>query len=122
MTTSDTLKEKVCVCVFEVNGFILLKFVQTQTNMTSGSISPPCIIPLRVERTSKYLIDTNTLLEIRCQTNDVDVYYTLDGSKPDSFVTLAARRSTVQYKKPFYVPRELATQGKVAVKAIAVSR
>lgn len=90
--------------------------------MTSGSISPPYIIPLRAKQTSKYLIDTNTLLEIRCQTNDVDIYYTLDGSKPDSFVTLATRRSTVQYKKPFYIPRESANQGKAIVKAIAVSR
>lgn len=90
--------------------------------MTTGLISAPYIIPLRVEQAPKLLIDTNTLIEIRCDTSDVDIYYTLDGSKPDGFVTLASRRSTIQYKKPFYVPRELATAGKVVIKAIAVSQ
>ena len=90
--------------------------------MTSGLISAPLIIPLRVEQTSKLLIDTNTLIEIRCETADADIYYTLDGSKPDGFVTLAGRRSTIPYKKPFYVPRELASAGKVIIRAIAISR
>ena len=67
--------------------------------MTAGSISAPYIIPLRVGHSQKFSIDTNTLLEIRSDTNDVDIYYTLDGSKPDSFITLTARRSTIQYKK-----------------------
>jgi len=90
--------------------------------MTAGSISAPYIIPLRVGQSSKFSIDTNTLIEIRSDTNDVDIYYTLDGSKPDAFETLTTRRSTIQYKKPFYIPREIANAGKVTVKAIAVSR
>ncbi|CAF1212445.1 unnamed protein product [Rotaria sordida] len=90
--------------------------------MTAGSISAPSIIPLRVGYTQKFSIDTNTLIEIRSDTNDVDIYYTLDGSKPDAFITLTTRRSTIQYKKPFYIPREIANTGKVTVKAIAVSR
>ncbi|CAF5165753.1 unnamed protein product, partial [Rotaria sp. Silwood1] len=61
--------------------------------MTAGSISAPSIIPLRVGYTQKFSIDTNTLIEIRSDTNDVDIYYTLDGSKPDAFITLATRRS-----------------------------
>ncbi|CAF5111422.1 unnamed protein product, partial [Rotaria sp. Silwood1] len=59
----------------------------------------------------KFSIDTNTLIEIRSDTNDVDIYYTLDGSKPDAFITLATRRSTIQYKKPFYIPRDIANTG-----------
>ncbi len=90
--------------------------------MTAGSISAPYIIPLRVGHSQKFLIDTNTLIEIRSNTNDVDIYYTLDGSKPDALITLTTRHSTIQYKKPFYIPRELANTGKVAIKAIAVSR
>jgi len=90
--------------------------------MTAGSISAPYIIPLRVGHAEKFSIDTNTLIEIRSGTNDVDIYYTLDGSKPDALITLTTRRSTIQYKKPFYIPKEIANTGKVAIKAIAVSR
>ena len=66
--------------------------------MTAGSISAPAIIPLRVAQygqTHKFAINTNTLIEIHSETNDVDLYYTLDGSKPDAFTTLATRRSTI---------------------------
>jgi len=90
--------------------------------MTAGSISAPYIIPLRVDQSQKFSIDTNTLIEIRSDTNDADIYYTLDGSKPDALITLTTRRSTIQYKKPFYIPREIANTGKVAIKAIAISR
>jgi hypothetical protein len=90
--------------------------------MTAGSIFAPYIIPLRVGQSSKFLIDTNTLIEIRSDTHDVDIYYTLDGSKPDAFITLTTRRSTIQYKKPFYIPRELTSSGKITIKALAVSR
>jgi hypothetical protein len=93
--------------------------------MTAGSISAPAIIPLRVVQygqTQKFAIDTNTLIEIHSETPDVDVYYTLDGSKPDAFTTLAIRRSTIQYKKPFYVSKQIASGGKVTIKTIAVSK
>ena len=93
--------------------------------MTAGSISAPSIIPLRaVEygQTTKFTIDTNTLIEISSETKDVDIYYTLDGSKPDPFTSVATRRSTIQYKKPFYIPKQIANAGKVTIKAIAVSR
>ncbi|UJR21839.1 hypothetical protein I4U23_024913 [Adineta vaga] len=90
--------------------------------MISGSISAPYIIPLRSDQTQQFLIDTNTLIEIGSQSSDVDIYYTLDGSKPDAFITVTARRSTIQYRKPFYIPREIANAGNVTVKAIAVSR
>lgn len=90
--------------------------------MISGSISAPYIVPLRADQTQQFLIDTNTLIEIGSASSDADIYYTLDGTKPDAFITLTTRRSTLQYRKPFYIPREIANAGKVAVKAIAVSR
>ena len=94
--------------------------------MTAGAISAPTIIPLRVAQygqTQKFSIDTNTLIEIKSETNNVDIYYTLDGSKPDSFTTVATRRSTIQYKKPFHIPiRQNSEIEKVTVKAIAVSK
>ena len=93
--------------------------------MTAGAISAPTIIPLRIVQygqTQKFTINTNTLIEIKSETNDVDIYYTLDGSKPDSFNTVATRRSTIQYKKPFYIPKQIANAGKVTIKAIAVSK
>jgi hypothetical protein len=92
--------------------------------MTAGSISAPSIIPLRVVQyghSQKFTINTNTLIEIHSESSDVDLYYTLDGSKPDAFTTLATRRSTIQYKKPFYIPKHIANPGKVTIKAIAVS-
>jgi hypothetical protein len=93
--------------------------------MTAGSISAPSIIPLRpvhYGQTQKFAINTNTLIEIHSETHDVDVYYTLDGSKPDAFTSLATRRSTIQYKKPFYIPKQIANAGKVTIKAIAISK
>lgn len=94
--------------------------------MTAGAISAPTIIPLRVAQygqTQKFSIDTNTLIELKSETNNVDIYYTLDGSKPDSFTTVATRRSTIQYKKPFHISiRPNTEMEKVTVKAIAVSK
>ena len=92
--------------------------------MTAGSISAPSIIPLRAAhygQTHKFTIDTNTLIEIHSDSPNVDIYYTLDGSKPDAFTTIATRRSTIQYKKPFYIPKHFA-KDKVIIKAIAVSK
>lgn len=93
--------------------------------MTAGAISAPTIIPLRVAQygqSHKFAIDTNTLIEIKSETDKVDIYYTLDGSKPDSFTTVATRRSTIQYKKPFYIPKQPESLVKVTIKAIAVSK
>ena len=94
--------------------------------MTAGAISAPTIIPLRVAQygqTQKFSVDTNTLIEIKSESNNVDIYYTLDGSKPDSFTTVATRRSTIQYKKPFRITlRSNNEVEKVTIKAIAVSK
>ena len=90
--------------------------------MTVGSIPLPQIIPLRNRPSGPFQIDTNSLIEIRCDRNDVDVYYTLDGTKPDTLATLASRKSTLEYFQPFYVPRQNAHAGKVTIKAVAVAR
>lgn len=93
--------------------------------MTAGSISAPSIIPLRsiqVGQTQKFTIDTNTFIELSSETKDVDIYYTLDGSKPDPFVPVATRRSTIQYKKPFRISKQIASVGKVTIRVIAVSK
>ncbi|KAK7815801.1 hypothetical protein U0070_025261 [Myodes glareolus] len=57
----------------------------SRENMTAGSVCAPQIIPLRVPQPGKanHEIDTNTLLEMKSDTPDVNIYYTLDGSKPD---------------------------------------
>lgn len=93
--------------------------------MTAGSIPAPTIIPLRAAQygeIQKFLINTNTLIEISCENSEVDIYYTLDGTKPDSFTSIATRRSTIQFKKPFRIPKKRAATGRVTIKAIAVSK
>ena len=93
--------------------------------MTAGSIPAPSIIPLRPAQygeTQKFHVDTNTLIDISCENSEVDIYYTLDGCKPDAFTTIATRPSTLQYKKPFCIPEKRIHDGKVTIKAIAVSK
>ena len=90
--------------------------------MATGSIPPPQIVPLRVQQASSHAIDTNTLIEIRGERNGVDIYYTVDGAQPDSFITLTKGRSTIEYTKPFYIPWQATQTGTATVKAIAVSR
>ncbi|XP_069463638.1 double zinc ribbon and ankyrin repeat-containing protein 1 [Ambystoma mexicanum] len=88
--------------------------------MTAGAISVPQIIPLRVPPPgkAKHEIDTNTLVEIKSDTPDVTLYYTVDGSKPDLFRKAGyGDNNTVKYKKPFTLP-----DGKITVKAMAVTR
>ncbi|XP_018606364.2 double zinc ribbon and ankyrin repeat-containing protein 1 [Scleropages formosus] len=88
--------------------------------MTAGSIAVPHIIPIRapLPGRAKHHVDTTTPLEIKSDTPDVTIYYTLDGSKPE-----AERRSgpgessTLEYKGPIYLPK-----GKVYVKAVATTR
>ncbi|XP_043845309.1 double zinc ribbon and ankyrin repeat-containing protein 1 isoform X3 [Dromiciops gliroides] len=88
--------------------------------MTAGSVCVPQIIPLRVPRPgkNKHEINTNTLVEMKSDTLGVNIYYTLDGSKPE----LLKRRgygenSTFKYTGPITLP-----DGKIQVKAMAVSR
>ncbi|XP_040602356.1 double zinc ribbon and ankyrin repeat-containing protein 1 isoform X6 [Mesocricetus auratus] len=88
--------------------------------MTAGSVCAPQIIPLRVPQPGKanHEIDTNTLLEMKSDTPDVNIYYTLDGSKPDFLKKAGSgENNTFKYIKPITLP-----DGKIQVKAVAVSK
>ncbi|XP_077998885.1 double zinc ribbon and ankyrin repeat-containing protein 1-like [Glandiceps talaboti] len=85
--------------------------------MTAGAIVVPTIIPLRVPIPGKpkLNIDTNTNVEIRTDTPDTDIYYTVDGTKPDPFQK-QGEKTTYRYRRAF-----LLGEGKRTVKAIAVT-
>ncbi|XP_074173722.1 double zinc ribbon and ankyrin repeat-containing protein 1 isoform X1 [Rhinolophus sinicus] len=113
--------------------------------MTAGSVCVPQIIPLRVPQPGKanHEIDNNTLLEMKSEapleqgvtgvfpvpttvsgtqyvldTPDVNIYYTLDGSKPEFLKRIHyGENNTFKYTKPITLP-----DGKIQVKAIAVSK
>lgn len=51
------------------------------------------------------------------ETPNAEVFFTIDGSKPDPFAALGADRNTIKYTKPFKL-----REGKKVVKALAVSR
>ncbi|XP_053253291.1 double zinc ribbon and ankyrin repeat-containing protein 1 isoform X2 [Podarcis raffonei] len=88
--------------------------------MTAGSILVPQIIPLRFSTPgkAKHEIDTNTLIEIKSDTPDVTIYYTIDGSKPQLFRKLNYRdHNTFKYNGPITLP-----DGKITIKALAVTK
>lgn len=88
--------------------------------MTAGSVCVPQIIPLRVPQPGKanHEIDNNTLVEMKSDTPDVSIYYTLDGSKPEFLKRIGyGENTTFKYTKPITLP-----DGKIQVKAIAVSK
>ncbi|KAK7477462.1 hypothetical protein BaRGS_00031286 [Batillaria attramentaria] len=84
--------------------------------MTAGSVAVPTIIPLRfpVAGTHKTAIDSNTKIELRTETKDAVIYYTINGTKPDPFQKFGDR-CTMRYRGPFTLPA-----GKQTVKAIGV--
>ena len=51
------------------------------------------------------------------ETPNAEIFFTIDGSKPDPFAALGADRHTIKYTKPFKL-----REGKKSVKALAVSR
>ncbi|XP_060687656.1 double zinc ribbon and ankyrin repeat-containing protein 1 isoform X2 [Hemiscyllium ocellatum] len=88
--------------------------------MTAGSIAVPHIIPLRIPLLGKFKneIDTNTLIELKSDTPDVDIYYTVNGSRPQFLKKPNyGENSTIKYKEPFTLQA-----GKGTIKAYAVSR
>ncbi|KAL1006200.1 hypothetical protein UPYG_G00069160 [Umbra pygmaea] len=93
--------------------------LSTGPNMTAGSIVVPLIIPIRIPQPgkAKHEIDTITPVEIKSDSPDVTIYYTLDGTKPE----VRKRRGfgenkTLKYSGPIRLP-----EGKVSVKAMAVT-
>ncbi|XP_040467339.1 double zinc ribbon and ankyrin repeat-containing protein 1 isoform X1 [Falco naumanni] len=88
--------------------------------MTAGSVSVPQVIPLRIPLPgkAKHEIDTNTPVEIKSDTPEVSIYYTLDGSKPELIRKPGyGEHNTFKYKGPITLP-----VGKVMVKALAVTK
>ncbi len=87
--------------------------------MTAGSIAVPSIIPLRIPSNGKLknVIDTYTPIELKSETPNAEIFFTVDGSKPDPFTAIGADRNTIKYSKPFKL-----REGKKTVKALAVSR
>ncbi|KFU95189.1 Double zinc ribbon and ankyrin repeat-containing protein 1, partial [Chaetura pelagica] len=88
--------------------------------MTAGSVSVPQVIPLRIPLPgkAKHQIDTNTLVEIKSDTPEVSIYYTLDGSKPELIRKPGyGDHNTFKYKGPIILP-----VGKIVVKALAVTK
>ncbi|XP_072713221.1 double zinc ribbon and ankyrin repeat-containing protein 1 isoform X2 [Ciconia boyciana] len=88
--------------------------------MTAGSVSVPQVIPLRIPLPgkAKHEIDTNTPVEIKSDTPEVSIYYTLDGSKPELIRKPGCgEHNTFKYKGPIILP-----VGKIMVKALAVTK
>nr|XP_056718691.1 double zinc ribbon and ankyrin repeat-containing protein 1 [Euleptes europaea] len=88
--------------------------------MTAGSILAPQVIPLRIPTAgkAKHEIDTNTFVEIKSDTPDVAIHYTIDGSKPELFRRVGYRDcNTFKYKGPILLP-----DGKITLKALAVTK
>ncbi|XP_039182092.1 double zinc ribbon and ankyrin repeat-containing protein 1 isoform X2 [Crotalus tigris] len=87
--------------------------------MTAGSILTPQIIPLRISSSrAKHEIDTNTLVEMKSDTRDVTIHFTIDGSKPQYFKKFDYRHhNTFKYKEPITLP-----PGKITIKALAVTK
>uniref|UniRef100_G1N4K5 DZANK-type domain-containing protein n=1 Tax=Meleagris gallopavo TaxID=9103 RepID=G1N4K5_MELGA len=88
--------------------------------MTAGSVSVPQVIPLRspLPGRAKHRIDTSTRVEIKSDTPEVSIYYTLDGSKPELFRKPGyGEHNTFKYKSPITLP-----VGKITVKALAVTK
>ncbi|XP_053472594.1 double zinc ribbon and ankyrin repeat-containing protein 1 isoform X3 [Ictalurus furcatus] len=87
--------------------------------MTAGSIVAPFIIPIRIPTPgkAKHEIDTNTPIEIKSDTPDVSIFYTLDGTKPELLRKPGlGGSSTLRYTEPIRLP-----SGKVHVRAMAVT-
>ncbi|XP_022097976.1 double zinc ribbon and ankyrin repeat-containing protein 1-like isoform X3 [Acanthaster planci] len=86
--------------------------------MAAGAVTAPSIIPLRlpVAGKSQTEIDTNTYIELKTDFPETQIYFTIDGSKPDPFQQIGVRK-TQQYKKPF-----LLQEGRKTVRAIAITK
>ncbi|XP_057182114.1 double zinc ribbon and ankyrin repeat-containing protein 1 isoform X2 [Triplophysa rosa] len=86
--------------------------------MTAGSLAAPQIIPIRIPPPgkAKHEIDSCTPVEIKSESSDVRILYTLDGSKPEIVRRTGFADSTLKYTGPIRLP-----VGKVSVRAMAVT-
>lgn len=84
--------------------------------MTAGMIKVPSIMPLRLPEVGrKNIITTDTPIELRTETEDTIIYYTINGMKPEPFKQIGIK-CTYRYNKPFVLG-----PGKRVVKAMATS-
>lgn len=86
--------------------------------MTAGMIKVPSIMPLRVPLGGagrKNMIDTHTPIELRSETPNTLIYYTINGMKPEPFKQIGIK-CTYKYNRPFVLG-----PGKRTVKAMATS-
>ena len=84
--------------------------------MTAGMIRVPSIMPLRLPMGGrKNIIDTHTPIELRSETPDTVIYYTINGMKPEPFKQIGIK-CTYKYNRPFVLG-----PGKRIVKALATS-
>ncbi|XP_065833600.1 double zinc ribbon and ankyrin repeat-containing protein 1-like [Oscarella lobularis] len=84
--------------------------------MAAGSVCAPTVVPLRLPTRSKQSIDASTPIELRTETQGTDIYYTVNGTKPQPFQKLGEKH-TYAYKRPFSL-----LPGKQTVKAIAIQK
>lgn len=86
--------------------------------MAPFSLPAPCIIPLRLPVFGgPKSIDTNTKVQLLCETHlDHEIFYTLDGTKPQPYAGIVQGNKTIKYSSPLYLP-----PGKITIKAIAVN-
>ncbi|CAH8457446.1 unnamed protein product [Schistosoma turkestanicum] len=87
--------------------------------MSAGAVRAPLVIPLRNPDSGlfKSYLDTNTYLDLTCDTPDVAIYFTINGNRP----TVAKSRKELQnsgtykFQKPFTLPPGCHTLRAVAV-------
>lgn len=86
--------------------------------MAPFSIPAPCIIPLRLPIFGgPKSIDTNTKIQLLCETYlEHEIFYTLDGTKPQPYAGIVQGNKTIKYISPFCLPA-----GKIAIKALAIN-
>ena len=87
--------------------------------MTAGMIAVPTIMPLKepgsiLAGSRKWMIDTNTLVDLHTTSKDCLLFYTVDGTKPDPFKKMG-NKTTHKFLNPFNL-----RSGKRTVKALAV--
>uniref|UniRef100_A0A8C5FQD3 Double zinc ribbon and ankyrin repeat domains 1 n=1 Tax=Gadus morhua TaxID=8049 RepID=A0A8C5FQD3_GADMO len=88
--------------------------------MAAGSVAAPRLIPLRAPGHGRagHEVDTATPVEMKSDSTDVQIFYTLDGSSPEAWRTVrGGENSTMRYSGALLLP-----PGKVSVKAVAVTR
>lgn len=86
--------------------------------MAPFSIPAPCIIPLRLPVFGgPKSIDTNTKIQLLCETYlEHEIFYTLDGTKPQPYAGIVQGNKTIKYTSPFCLPA-----GKITIKALAIN-